>query len=74
MTWHTMILNDPYPTRTGFISKYFANIDVAMSGSSWIWRQVDDSGNYVGSASSPFATEDAALDDALKQLNGDEWE
>lgn len=74
MTWHTMVLTEPHATKPGFISRYFAVVDVSMSGTSWSWRQVDDAGKPVGTLSGAFATEDAALDDALAKLNGDGWE
>lgn len=74
MTWHTMVLSEPHPAKPGFFSRYFAIVDVAMSGTSWIWRQVDDARKYVGNASTAFPTEDAALGDALAKLNGHGWE
>jgi hypothetical protein len=74
MTWHTMVLTEPHPTKAGFISRYFAIVDVAMSGTNWFWQQVDDDGKHVGNASAAFAKEDAALDDALATLDGHEWE
>jgi hypothetical protein len=69
-----MVLTEPHPAKPGFISRYFAIVDVAMSGTSWFWRQVDDAGKYVGNASPAFPTEGVALDDALVKLNGDGWE
>lgn len=74
MTWHTMVLSEADPHRQGFIRRYFATIDVVMSGSAWVWQQVDANGSYFGHASAPQPTEDLAKSDALQTLNGDEWE
>lgn len=74
MAWHTMVLSEPHPTKAGFISRYFAVVDVAMSGMNWIWRQVDHAVNYVDNSSAPLTTESDALNDALNKLNGDNWE
>jgi hypothetical protein len=69
-----MVLTEPNPTKPGYISRYFANVDVVMSGTSWFWQQLDHAGKHFGSKSPAFHTEEAALDDALAKLNGDEWE
>jgi hypothetical protein len=45
-----------------------------MPGTDWVWQQVDENGNYVGSANGPFPTEGAAKDAALKTLKGDAWD
>jgi hypothetical protein len=74
MTWHTLVLTEDHPTRPGFTSRYYATIDVVMSGTDWIWRQVDGNSQYVGPASAAFPTEDQAMQDALTSLNGDDWE
>ena len=74
MTWHTMVLSEADPRHNGFIRRYYATIEVAMSGTSWTWCLVDASGNYVDNASNPLPTEDTAKEDALKKLNGDKWE
>lgn len=74
MTWHTMVLSEDHPTKTGFIYRYFANIDVTLSESDWYWQQVDLRGNNVGNVMGPFATENDAKNAALNSLHGDEWE
>lgn len=74
MTWNTMILSEPDSAHAGFMRRYYATIDVAMSGTYWLWRQVDAHGNYVGTVSAQFSTEAEALQDALSQLGGDRWE
>jgi len=73
MTYHTMQLSEPDPSHAGFIRRYYATVDVAMSGTTWTWRQVDTNGSNVGKPSQSHATEDDALKDALNRLNGDEW-
>lgn len=74
MTYQTMVLSEPHTVRPGFITKYYATIDVAMSGSGWHWRLIDSDGQMLAALSSPFPTEEQARDDALRKLNGDGWE
>jgi hypothetical protein len=74
MTHHTMVITEPNPNHPGFISKYYATIDVTLSGTNWEWCQVEYSGKYIGNTYSPFATEDDAKADALRQLNGIGWD
>lgn len=74
MTHHVMQLSEPHPTRHGFIQRYYATVDVSMSGASWHWNVVDHNGRFIGSPSGAFPTEGDALDSALKVLNGDCWE
>lgn len=69
-----MVLSEPDNLKLNFIHRYYATIDISMLTNSWHWRQVDVKGNYVGSISAPFITEDQAKNDALQKLNGDDWE
>ncbi len=73
MSHHTMQLSEPDPNHPGFTRRYYATIDVSMSGSTWTWCQVDAHGSYFGQPSQGHTTEDIALNDALSKLNGDEW-
>ncbi len=74
MTHHVMVLNEADSNHPGFIRRYYATIDVFMSGQNWEWCQVDYNGKYVGNNHTPFISEIDAKADALKNLNGDEWE
>jgi hypothetical protein len=74
VTWNTMILSESDPNHLGFVRRYYATIDIFASGNNWAWCQVDTAGNYVGSQSKFFQTEDDAKNDALQVLNGDWWE
>ena len=74
MTYYTMVLSEPDSLKPDFIHRYYATIDISQTTSNFEWRQVDANGNYVGPSSASFTSEDQAKNDALKQLNGDEWE
>jgi len=76
MTWHTMICSEGDPNHPGFIRRYYATVDVSMPGGTWYcyWQQVDANGKLIGNAAGPFPAQEDAKADALRQLNGDEWE
>ena len=74
MSFHTMALSEADPAHPGFKRRYYATIDVILSGFSWEWTQVDINGNYFGQTYSSFASEKEAKSDALAKLNGDNWE
>lgn len=73
MTQYTMQLSEPDPNHQGFIRRYYAIIDVFMSGSDWHWIQTDSNGKFFGAMSGSHDTSEEALCDALRKLGGDCW-
>jgi len=69
-----MILSENDNQKIGFIRRYYAKIDITLHHNSWIWQQIDAHGKNFGNPSNNFATEQEAMDDALAQLDGDDWE
>ncbi len=74
MPIHTMILSEEDPAHAGFSRRYYAMIEIAISGFSWQWTQVDSSGKHIGQPHSSFDSEIKAKGDALEKLKGDRWE
>lgn len=74
MSYHTLVGSDPHPVRPGCTTRWYATVDIALSGGWWHRRLVDRNGNYASAPSARSPTEDDAKDDALKTLQGDWWE
>ncbi|KIG11226.1 hypothetical protein BurMR1_1886 [Burkholderia sp. MR1] len=74
MARHVLVGEEQHPIRAGFGQRWYATIDVSESAGQWYWTLVDTNGRYVGSASTPFATEDEAKQDAVNTFNGLFWE
>ncbi|PZR93564.1 MAG: hypothetical protein DI537_10635 [Stutzerimonas stutzeri] len=70
-----MVLTEAHPTRPGFISHYYATIDVMIPSGhrDWSWVQVDVNGTVFGTAKNGFPTEEDAFDDAFATLKGVDW-
>lgn len=67
---HNIMITEPHPCRRGFFRRLYARVDVSNTGEYWVWRQIDEHGQAMTDAERAFPTEDSALDDAVKQLNG----
>ncbi len=70
MSVHNIMITEPHPCRRGFFRRLYARVDVSNTGEYWVWRQIDEHGQPMTDAERAFPTEDSALDDAVKQLNG----
>lgn len=70
MSVHDIMITEPHPCRRGFFRRIYARIQVSNAGQYWVWRQIDEHGLPLTDAERPFDTEDAALNDAIQQLNG----
>jgi hypothetical protein len=64
------MITEPHPCRRGFFRRIYAKVEVSNTGSYFIWRQIDEHGLPLTDAERAFDSEDAALDDAVKRLNG----
>jgi hypothetical protein len=71
MGLHEIIISEPHPCRRGFFRRVFARVETSHTGNYWVWRQVDENGVPLTDADQPFPTEDAALNDAVRRLNGE---
>jgi hypothetical protein len=67
---HDIEVVEPHPCRRGFFRRLFARVEVTRVDGYWVWRQIDEKGTPLTDAEKVFATPDAALDDAVKKLNG----
>jgi hypothetical protein len=67
---HDIEVVEPHPCRRGFFRRLYARIEVKSVDGYWVWRQIDEKGMPLTDAEKAFPTPDAALDDAVKQLNG----
>lgn len=67
---HNIMVSEPHPCRRGYFRQLFTRVEVCNTGAYWVWRQVDENGVAMSDAERAFDTEDAALDDAVKQLKG----
>ena len=72
MSYHQMITKNK--SEKGWVVYSSRYVDIAIDGSNWVWREVDENGNYIGPAHEHFNNEDSAKDDALKSLGGNYWE
>lgn len=70
MPIHNIMITEPHPYRRGFFRRLYARVEVSNTGEYWVWRQIDETGAAMTDAERAFGSEDAALDDAVKQLNG----
>ena len=67
---HDIMITEPHPCRRGFFRRVYARIQTSNTGEYWIWVQIDEHGLPLTDAERAFATEDAALSDAVSRLNG----
>jgi hypothetical protein len=67
---HEILITEPHPCRRGFFRRLYARVEVTDTGDYWVWRQIDENGIALTDAEHAFETEDAALNDAVRQLNG----
>lgn len=67
---HNIMITEPHPCRRGFFRRLYTRVDVSYTGQYWVWRQIDENGLPMSDAERAFPSEDSALDDAVKQLNG----
>jgi hypothetical protein len=67
---HEILITEPHPCRRGFFRRLYARVEVIHTGDYWVWRQIDENGVALTDAEKSFDTEDAALNDAVRQLNG----
>lgn len=51
--------------------RLYARVEVAHTGEYWVWRQIDETGSPLTDAERAFATQDAALSDAVNRLRGE---
>ena len=71
MNVHNVVITEPHPCRRGFFRRIYALVEVRNAGAYWTWRQVDQHGSPLTDADSAFDSEDAALNDAVRRLNGE---
>lgn len=67
---HDIVITEPHPCRRGFFRRLYARIQTSNTGEYWVWRQIDENGLPLTDAERAFETEDAALSDAVRSLNG----
>jgi hypothetical protein len=67
---HEILITEPHPCRRGFFRRLYARVEVTHTGDYWVWRQIDENGIALTDAEHAFETEDAALNDAVRQLHG----
>ncbi|QLH39593.1 MAG: hypothetical protein HWD60_12385 [Defluviicoccus sp.] len=67
---HDIMITEPHPCRRGFFRRIYARIQTSHTGDYWIWRQIDETGQPLTDAERSFESEDAALSDAVRSLNG----
>jgi hypothetical protein len=67
---HDIMITEPHPCRHGFFRRIYARVQTSDTGEYWIWRQIDENGLPLTDAERAFETEDAALSDAVRSLNG----
>lgn len=70
MAVHEVKITEPHPCRRGFFRRIYAWVETVNTGQYWVWRQIDENGFPLTDAEHAFANEEAALDDAVRQLNG----
>jgi hypothetical protein len=70
MALHEIKVTEPHPCRRGFFRRVYAWIETVDTGAYWVWRQIDENGFPLTDAEHAFCSEEAALDDAVQQLNG----
>jgi hypothetical protein len=67
---HDIVITEPHPCRRGFFRRLYARIQTSNTGEYWVWRQIDENGLPLTDAERAFESEDAALNDAVRSLNG----
>lgn len=67
---HDIMIKEPHPCRRGFFRRIYARVEVSNTGSYWVWRQIDENGLPLTDAEHAFESEDSALSDAVRRLNG----
>lgn len=67
---HDIMITEPHPCRRGFFRRLYARVQTSNNGSYWVWRQIDENGLPLTDAERAFDSEDQALSDAVRQLNG----
>ena len=70
MSVHDIEIMEPHPCRRGFFRRLYARVEIANTDGYWVWRQIDEKGAALTGAERAFPSQDAALDDAVKRLNG----
>lgn len=74
MAHHIVVGSEPHPTKRGHSLRWYATVDIALSGASWYWRMVERDGQFLGPGSPGFPTVERAKEDALAVLLGDRFE
>lgn len=67
---HNIMITEPHPCRRGFFRRLYARVETSHTGDYWVWRQIDENGVSLTDAEQAFESEDGALNDAVKSLNG----
>ena len=67
---HDIMITEPHPCRRGFFRRIYARVQTSHTGDYWVWQQVDEHGLPLTDADRAFQSEDLALGDAVKRLNG----
>ena len=67
---HNIMITEPHPCRRGFFRRLYARVEIAHTGQYWVWRQIDENGLALTDAEQAFESEDGALNDAVRRLNG----
>lgn len=67
---HNIMITEPHPCRRGFFRRLYARVEIAHTGEYWVWRQIDENGLALTDAEQAFESEDGALNDAVRRLNG----
>ncbi|HCK18776.1 MAG TPA: hypothetical protein DHW36_09700 [Thalassospira sp.] len=72
MAYHE-ILVDKKVSKNGknFLVHEVKKVEVALSGTEWVWKEVDSEGHHVEPVHRPFDSEQAALDDAVTHFGGE---
>lgn len=67
---HNIMITEPHPCRRGFFRRLYVRVEIAHTGEYWVWRQIDENGLALTDAEQAFDSEDGALNDAVRRLNG----
>lgn len=71
MAVRNILITEPHPCRRGFFRHLYAKVETRRDNGYWVWRQIDENGFALTDEERAFDSEDAALSDAVRSLNGE---